>query len=301
MDTPIIIKKKKVVGHGGHHGGSWKVAYADFVTAMMAFFMVMWIMGLSDETRASIQGYFNDPHGFMKNLPRTKTVIALNGMPTPQPGQSKSHEATPFEKEHDATKKLEQQLKKTIDDPKLLKEIATHVDIQLTPEGLRIEFLEDKNDFFQSGGAVLKPSALKVVKLLGPKIAASGRPIIVEGHTDSVPFAGDPLRNFTLSTERAASLQNALGRAGVPANKFLYVKGLADKELRDPAHPMSAINRRVTILLPFTTPKNAKIDFPKEEARQVVRESLLPGVSLKPAKPNIADVDPKPHKEFFDH
>src|SRR5690242_19605625 len=79
----IIIKKKKVVGHGGHHGGSWKVAYADFVTAMMAFFMVLWIMGLSDETKASIQGYFNDPAGFMKNPPVSRVMI-------PHPGQSNS-------------------------------------------------------------------------------------------------------------------------------------------------------------------------------------------------------------------
>jgi chemotaxis protein MotB len=73
--TPIIIKKKKAAGHA-HHGGSWKVAYADFVTAMMAFFMVMWIMGLSDDTRTKIQGYFNDPIGFEKNQPKAMAVIS---------------------------------------------------------------------------------------------------------------------------------------------------------------------------------------------------------------------------------
>lgn len=289
MDTPIIIKKKKVAGHGGHHGGSWKVAYADFVTAMMAFFMVMWIMGLSPETKEKIQGYFNDPHGFMKNLPRTKTVIAINGMPVSKAGESKNPAATPFEREHESQKALEKDIKKSVSESQQLKEIMEHVDIQLTPEGLRIEFLEDKNDFFQSGGSVLKPSALKVINLIGPKLAASGRPVIVEGHTDAVPFAGDPLRNFALSTERAVALQTALGRTGIAADKFLYVKGMGDRELRDPEHPTSGVNRRVTILLPFNSPQNAKIEMPKEEIKHVERESLVPGINLRPSLPKIAD------------
>src|SRR5476651_1570743 len=84
-DQPIIIIKKKRGGHGGHHGGSWKVAYADFVTAMMAFFMVMWIMGLSDDIKTKIQGYFNDPLGFMKNIPKSRSVFTIAGIPQPKP------------------------------------------------------------------------------------------------------------------------------------------------------------------------------------------------------------------------
>src|SRR5689334_15823960 len=101
--TPIIIKKKKSHGHA-HHGGSWKVAYADFVTAMMAFFMVMWIMGLSDETKAQIQGYFNDPVGFVKNEPKSHSVIALKSVPTTKkPVQSAGQ---PYQDDHKAMEKL---------------------------------------------------------------------------------------------------------------------------------------------------------------------------------------------------
>ncbi|HWA82053.1 MAG TPA: flagellar motor protein MotB, partial [Fimbriimonadaceae bacterium] len=85
--TPIIIKKKKSHGHA-HHGGSWKVAYADFVTAMMAFFMVMWIMGLSEDTKTKIQGYFNDPINFMKSQAHGSVVISPKSMPISKPGQS---------------------------------------------------------------------------------------------------------------------------------------------------------------------------------------------------------------------
>src|SRR3954454_6800098 len=94
--TPIIIKKKKSHAHA-HHGGSWKVAYADFVTAMMAFFMVMWIMGLSDDTRTKIQGYFNDPMAFNKTQPSSKTIISVGAAPNPRKGQNQSGGDNPLE------------------------------------------------------------------------------------------------------------------------------------------------------------------------------------------------------------
>src|SRR2546421_12165067 len=108
--TPIIIKRKKAHGHA-HHGGSWKVAYADFVTAMMAFFMVMWIMGLSDETRAQIQGYFNDPIGFMKTQPRSRTVISVKGRPSNKPGQTSQHQNQPYRDEKAQIEALKKNLK----------------------------------------------------------------------------------------------------------------------------------------------------------------------------------------------
>src|SRR6188472_3487021 len=108
--TPIIIKKKKA-HHAAHHGGSWKVAYADFVTAMMAFFMVMWIMGLSDDAKAQIQGYFNDPVGFVKNQPKSKSVITLPGNVKPKPGSATGQ---PYEQDHKAMKKLKENLEQAL-------------------------------------------------------------------------------------------------------------------------------------------------------------------------------------------
>src|SRR5579862_1773382 len=116
--TPIIIKKVKGHGHA-HHGGSWKVAYADFVTAMMAFFMVMWIMGLSDDTRTKIQGYFNDPVAFDKRQPATKTVIPIKGSPVPKAGTTKHGQAAgndgqPYRAERKAMAELKQQLEQKL-------------------------------------------------------------------------------------------------------------------------------------------------------------------------------------------
>lgn len=288
--TPIIIKKKK--GHsGGHHGGSWKVAYADFVTAMMAFFMVMWIMGLSDETRAQIQGYFKDPLAFAKTQQASRTLVAPKGMQQSKPGsghQGQSQTQTPYTDDRKAMDKLKQELEKALKSPELAK-FLEHIKIQVTAEGLRIEFLEDKNDFFETGSAELKPGALKVINALGPSLTASGRQMIIEGHTDSVPFNNDPMGNLVLSSGRASSLADALGKTGVPNTKC-SVKGLADRELRDPEHPASGVNRRVSILLPFEAAVTASERKPKDEISQLMDRKTIPGVSLKPQGPNLAQV-----------
>src|SRR5579862_7924672 len=204
--TPIIIKKVRAHGGHAHHGGSWKVAYADFVTAMMAFFMVMWIMGLSDETRAQIQGYFNDPIGFAKNMPRNKAVISPKVVPLTKPGTGMTGADKPYQNERKEMADLKRELQKaTAGLDKLF-----HVDIQITPEGLRLEFIEDKNDFFETGSAVLKPGALEIIRAIAPRLAASNRRMVVEGHTDSVPFGNDPMGNFNLSGDRAKALADAL-------------------------------------------------------------------------------------------
>jgi chemotaxis protein MotB len=278
--TPIIIKKKKAHAHA-HHGGSWKVAYADFVTAMMAFFMVMWIMGLSDDAKAQIQGYFNDPIAFVKNQPKSKTVITLPGNVKPKPGNSTGE---PYEQEHKAMKDLKENLEQALKSPELEK-FLEHIDIQITDEGLRVEFLEDKNDFFESGQAVLRPGAMKVIKTLGPKLAQSNRAIGVEGHTDSVPFNGSRNGNFVLSSDRATSLMVALAGTGV--SKFSYVKGLADQELRDPHHPTSGVNRRVTLLLPYAVPITANAPMPKDEVSRLITDAIRPKTVLAPASINV--------------
>jgi chemotaxis protein MotB len=283
--TPIIIKKKKSHGHA-HHGGSWKVAYADFVTAMMAFFMVMWIMGLSDDTRTKIQGYFNDPIGFSKNQPRSKPVIQPKTVPLSKPGQSANRKDMPFQDDHKAMKDLKAELEKKLASTPKLKVLLQHIKFQITDDGLRIDFLEDKNDFFESGQAVLKPGAVALISQIGPELAASGRPMGVEGHTDSVPFQGDPLGNFRLSGARANALADGLARSGVPPIKFLYVNGLGDRKLSDPKNPTSTVNRRVTILLPFVTPLVATTRMPKAELTDMMKTGMRP-VGLAPSAPDM--------------
>ncbi|HVT13386.1 MAG TPA: flagellar motor protein MotB [Fimbriimonadaceae bacterium] len=292
--TPIIIKKRKSHDHA-HHGGSWKVAYADFVTAMMAFFMVMWIMGLSEDTKAKIQGYFNDPINFMKSQAHGSVVIAPKSMPISRPGQSAPQPeqmGQPYRDEHKAMQKLRQSLQsdlqKTLGANPSLAGYLKHLDLLITPEGLRLEFKEDRDFFFDTGSAVLKPGALAVIKAIAPQLTASNRTMSIEGHTDSVPFNGDPYGNLLLSTQRAGALAHALGMAGVPVTKIKSANGLGDSQLRDPQHPTSGVNRRVTILLPYTTPLTAKESMPKEDVRHTISGAVVPKVSLKPDSPNIA-------------
>jgi chemotaxis protein MotB len=279
--TPIIIKKKKA-HHAGHHGGSWKVAYADFVTAMMAFFMVMWIMGLSDDAKASIQGYFNDPVGFVKNQPKSKSMITIPGNIKPKPGNSTGE---PYEQDHKAMKELKQNLEEALKATPEFEKFLEHIDIEITDEGLRIEFLEDKEDFFESGQAVLRTSAIKLINALGPKLAEANRTVSVEGHTDSVPFAGDRAGNFGLSTKRALALQAALIGTGV--TKFKSVTGLADQQLRDADHPTSSVNRRVTLLLPYVAPITASEPMPKDEIANLIKNAIKPETHLEPGNVNV--------------
>ena len=292
--TPIIIKKKKSHG-GGHHGGSWKVAYADFVTAMMAFFMVMWIMGLSDETRAQIQGYFSDPIGFAKNMPHNRAVISPKTVPLSKSGTGVSGANTPYQNEQKAMQELKKEIEKALKSAAGLDKLLKKIHIEITPEGLRLEFIEDRSDFFESGSAVLKPGAIVVIKVIAPKLVAAERRMIVEGHTDSVPFGSDPMGNFKLSGDRAEALADQLCLDGVPRNRFKSITGLADTDLRDPAHPTSAVNRRVTVLLPFDEPVSATVPKPKDEVRHLLRDSVIPDdlkapPSVKPIGPPAPDI-----------
>jgi chemotaxis protein MotB len=184
-------------------------------------------------------------------------------------------------------KKLKEDLQKALQKNPELKKFLQHIDIQITAEGLRIEFLEDKSDFFELGKSDLKAGALKVIHALAPSLIASRRPMKIEGHTDSTAFAGDRLRNFKLSGDRAESLLAALDREGVPFDKFRGASALADTELRDPQHPTSGINRRVSILLPFGAKRDSKVPLPLDEVKATMKEGATPTVQLSPLKPDL--------------
>lgn len=250
----IIIKKKKVVGHGGHHGGSWKVAYADFVTAMMAFFMVLWIMGLSDETKSSIQGYFNDPAGFMKNPPHTRQVISMSSesIAHPNKNQATGNGVSQYngvnDNEEGEMKAVSQGIReKLYNIPDM-----DHVVVSMTSEGIQIEFLEDVTSvFFESGSANISPLGAKIIKQIVPTIKDTGRYVVLEGHTDRKPYAGKEYTNWELSTDRASAFRKALAHDGIPEQRFKEVRGFADTKLKFPKSPFAAGNRRVTLLLPW--------------------------------------------------
>jgi chemotaxis protein MotB len=278
--APVIIKKKKGHGEHAHHGGSWKVAYADFVTAMMAFFMVMWIMGLSDATRTQVQGYFNDPMGFAKSQPLSKNLINFKNMSPPKAGVNKpAGSVTETLKDEKELEKTEKQVQEALMSDPELKGLFKNIETDITEEGLRIEFVETAGAvFFESGGAVVRPAATKVVRTLAPVLANSRRSIIIEGHTDARPYQGSGYDNWDLSTDRAAALRRLLVNLGVHKDQILQVRGYAATKLRVVEDPYHFANRRVTILLPYKPVNDELHDLPANMLREEVQAAIHPDV-----------------------
>lgn len=269
--APIIIKKKKVSGHG-HHGGAWKVAYADFVTAMMAFFLVMWIMGMSADQRQQVQGYFNDPQGFMKSVPKGAPNI------TPSGGHrasqlSASAAATRRKEEEQEEREVEQVrenikavLSKGANDADI-SVLIKNIEVTLTTEGLEIEFVEGKGMvFFEVGCANIRPQAKKLILEIAPLLAKSGRIMIIDGHTDARNYTGLGYDNWDLSGDRALAVRRVLRLGGVPANQVSAVRAFADTRLKFPDAPLDSRNRRVTVMLPFKRmQQNVVNDIPHDQ------------------------------------
>ncbi|MBI5707545.1 MAG: OmpA family protein [Armatimonadetes bacterium] len=291
---PIIVKKKKVIA-GGHHGGSWKVAYADFVTAMMAFFMVMWIMGMDAETRSMVAGYFNDPMGFIKNPPKSRTVFPMPGSPAPKLGQAgASTSMTMSENERleaDAMKSLQKKIENAAKDGRSadLKDLLENFEVTLTDEGLRLEFAESVGAvFFESGKAVIRPEAKQLIQRIAPILARSGRKMRIEGHTDALPYAGKDYTNLELSTDRAGSLRRELTADGVALEQVLSIEGLGASELKNKKDPYHFSNRRVTLLLPYDKQISKVQDLPADLLKKQIKAAFRTDIDVAPGKPDVS-------------
>jgi chemotaxis protein MotB len=270
--TPIIIKKKKVHGHG-HHGGAWKVAYADFVTAMMAFFLVMWILGMSQETREVIQGYFRDPIGFSKNPPKTSVNIGPTNQAMTSPSVLKEVEAAKQQESVEMAQMQEKVDAALHSDEELAKlEEAGAVETRIVPEGLQIELAENEVNselFFALGRAEVRPQARRVLAAVAPVLAGFDRPLVIDGHTDARPLPGE-MDNLELSTDRANSVRRLLRHGGVPEAQLLMVRGFGARKPRRPEDPYHFSNRRVSILIPTKVVEESIQGLPED----VVRESI---------------------------
>ncbi|MCW5937100.1 MAG: OmpA family protein [Fimbriimonadaceae bacterium] len=288
--TPIIIKKKKVQGHG-HHGGAWKVAYADFVTAMMAFFMVMWIMGMSQETRDVIQGYFRDPAGFMKNPPKLSVNVGPEGGTLRSPmGQAG---AADKEKEEVAVMRaIRDQIEQAAEsDPASRKLLESKgVEVKLTPDGVIVELTENEQNsevFFKLGRAEVRPAAREILAKIAPILAKTGREMVVDGHTDARPLPTANYDNFDLSHDRANAVRRLLRSGGVPEEQFLAVRGFAARQPRRPEDPNHFSNRRVSILIPYSFKQATIAGLPADVSRESVEGVFrVP----KPAGPDAVDL-----------
>jgi len=251
--APIIVIKKKG-GHAAHHGGAWKVAYADFVTAMMALFIVLWLMGSSEKVKKAVAGYFNDPKGTANLLGTNMTGAGIEVVLDPE------------------NKKLLEQLKKKLEDEikskKELEKLSKQIEITVTPEGLRIELIEDKNGtFYQSGSAKLSESGQELLALLAGELKTLPNHMLIEGHTDATPYSTDnSYSNWELSADRANSARRLLQQDGVRSDQVAQVRGYADQMLRMKDNPYDPSNRRISILVqnglsggPPPTIKNAQV------------------------------------------
>ena len=243
--VPIIKKIKK--SHGGHHGGAWKVAYADFVTAMMALFIVLWILGQKPEVKEAVSSYFKDPIGFS-----SKTKILIEGRANPIPDLNSEEQLHEMEKA-ELTKVGEKLVEELKADTQFMG-LADQVKIEVVKEGLLIELTDsDKDIFFDLGTSELKSDAKKLLQKIGLEVSKMPNKIIVEGHTDSRQFnnIGTGYTNFELSSERALAAKRALVTGGLQERQIDEVRGYADSRLRNKENPLSAENRRISITVKF--------------------------------------------------
>ena len=259
---PIIVIKKKG-GHAGHHGGAWKVAYADFVTALMSLFIVLWLMGSSTKVKKAVAGYFNDPKGTGALL---GTTLSGTGEGTAEAIKDASTKQL-----EDLKEKLEAEIKARQD----LEKLSKQIEITVTPEGLRIELIEGKDGtFYEIGSAKLSASGQTLLVLLASELKTLPNSLLIEGHTDATPYSSDnSYSNWDLSADRANSARRLLQQSGVRSNQVTQVRGYADQMLRVKSNPTDPSNRRVSILV-----KNEDESVPLVSAANVVNGSTpLPG------------------------
>ncbi len=277
--APIIVVKKIIDGgHGGHHGGAWKVAYADFVTAMMAFFLLLWILGATDEKqRKGIADYFtptlvemrqksagsNGPFGgdsivSAENYAHRASQTGSRSITIPKDATGGSKEGEAAARKQDRTRfmeakaKLEARMKA---DPKLSRYLK-NIRFTETREGLRIDIV-DESDFsmFASGTNVLLPGAQTLMDEVAKLIETLPNGVIVRGHTDALPYAaGRDVNNWTLSASRAEATRRILALDGVPNPRFSRIEGVADREPYVPADRYDPRNRRMSITLSWSMP-----------------------------------------------
>lgn len=257
---PIIIKK--VSGHGGHHGGAWKVAYADFVTAMMALFIVLWLLNSSKQVQEAVGGYFKDPSGNSKLVGST-----MRGA-----GQNLDLRKEDMSKIKDV---LQKQIKSLPDFEKL----KSHIDMTITSEGLRIELTEgERGTFFELGSASPSASGRELLVALAQEVGKLSNQVSIEGHTDSKPYSGGltGYSNWELSVDRANAARRIMQSSGLAAEQVSQVRGFADQHPRDKCTPDDPANRRISLIVEYLS-KDASAGKAEAQGEAVDSPAANPG------------------------
>ncbi len=250
-----IIVVKKINKHGGHHGGAWKVAYADFVTAMMALFIVLWVLGQDEKVVQNVAGYFKDPIGFSEKM---KAISVLDGM-MQLPTDSSTQIIDKIKQREMEVEKLNAMKDSIVNDLSTNGEFSNLIDqvkLEIVDEGLKIEMVESNDDaFFEIGTSELRPEAQKLLKEIGKNLNSIPNKLIIEGHTDARPYqnGGGGYTNFELSSDRANSARRILVSGGLEFGRIIEVRGYADTRLSDKKDPFNLVNRRISVIIKFDT------------------------------------------------
>jgi chemotaxis protein MotB len=263
--APIVIKRKRA-GHAAHHGGAWKVAYADFMTALMAFFLVMWLVGQSTAVRHAVAAYFRDPGAFADG----RGASLLEGGGGLAPDQAGAPPPPRDTRDRQTLERAAADIERALQATPELRELRGQVEIHMTADGLRLEVQESAAAcFFGTGSATMTAQADRLFATIGRHLRPLRNGILVEGHTDSRQYSSrEGYTNWELSADRANAVRRVMESAGLRPEQVREVRGYADTELRVPGDPFDARNRRVSIL---------------------VRDTEGAGQGVAPATPGVAD------------
>jgi chemotaxis protein MotB len=253
-EQPVIIIRRKKAGHG-HHGGAWKVAYADFVTAMMAFFLVMWLAAQDSRIRDAVAGYFQEP-GLLPYQTSNSILAQGNGGidSAGMPVISRKFNGT-LEAEQRALMKAAGHIHQGLSELAGSEQLRNQIKYSWTSEGLRIELIDQNgSSFFTSGSAALRGETEKILAIVANEVSELPNEVVVEGHTDSAPYVmTNRYSNWELSSDRAQAARRVLQANGLRPDQVGAVRGFADQDLRLPDQPLDPSNRRVSIVIRYSS------------------------------------------------
>jgi chemotaxis protein MotB len=249
---PIIIIRKKAAPHVAHHGGAWKVAYADFVTAMMALFIVLWLMASSDQVKKSIAAYFLDPKG-------QKHEVGSGGLN----GSGKSMYLSVNDMQQ-----LKEKLEQAFRSLPAIEKLRDQITMTITGEGLRIELLENSQGvFFESGNARPTSLGVEAIGLLASQLGQLPNAIVLEGHTDAVAYGNtNGYSNWELSSDRANEARRLMQTHGVRPDQIKQIRGYGDQSLHNANNPLDPSNRRISVIVLYGDPSTASDAVAKSAA-----------------------------------
>jgi chemotaxis protein MotB len=310
--SPLVIRRIKKVKGGGHHGGSWKIAYADFVTAMMAFFLLMWLIGST--TKGDLEGiaeFFRTPlkvalaggsgsgdsssviQGGGQDL--TRSAGQVQKAETPSPRQTINLQAARAEiarRELEKLNNLKKRVESAIENDPKLAQFKNQIKLQITTEGLQITVVDEQNrPMFDNGRAALKDYTRDVMQAIGGLLNGVDNAISLAGHTDATPYAlGERgYSNWELSTDRANASRRELVAGGMNESKILRVVGLASSLPLDAEDPLDPINRRISLVVLNDKTERQIRGLPDESATEVQNEAdAAEALGLTPTVPSDA-------------